>query len=134
MTDLQRSYKMYENLTPKQRKAIEALLTCGNVSSAALAAGVSRETIYRWAKKDCFLEALRAGSRQALDDLSRLLLALGETAIATLKIAMEDDSIPAATKVRAADVVFSRLLQFRELVSLEERIDKLERTIKDENQ
>jgi phage terminase small subunit len=121
---------MYENLTPKQRKAIEALLTCGDVSSAARAAGVSRDTVYRWAKKDNFLDALRAGTSQALDDLSRLLLSLGETAISTLRIAMEDDSIPANTKVRAADIVFSRLLQFRELVSLEERVSELERTNK----
>lgn len=124
---------MYENLTPKQRKAIEALLTCGNVSSAALAAGVSRETIYRWAKKDTFLKALRTGTNQALDDLSRLLLSLGETAISTLRIAMENESIPAATKVRAADIVFSRLLQFRELVSLEERITELERVNQNAN-
>ncbi len=124
---------MYENLTLKQRKAIEALLTCGDVSSAAKEAGVSRETIYRWAKKDNFLDALRAGTSQALDDLSRLLLSLGETAISTLRIAMEDDSIPANTKVRAADIVCSRLLQFRELVSLEERVSKLESEIKNEN-
>lgn len=121
---------MYENLTPKQRKAIEALLTCGDVSSAARVAGVSRDTIYRWAKKDNFLDALRAGTSQALDDLSRLLLSLGETAISTLRIAMEDDSIPANTKVRAADIVFSRLLQFRELVSLEERVSELESEIR----
>lgn len=124
---------MYENLTPKQRKAIEALLTCGDVSSAALAAGVSRETIYRWTKKDTFLEALRDGTSQALDDLSRLLLSLGERAISTLRSAMEDDSIPASTKVRAADIVFSRLLQFRELVSLEERVSELERINKNAN-
>ena len=39
-----------------------------------------------------------------------------------------DDTNPTSvgTRVRAADVVFSRLLQLRELVSLEERLSRLE--------
>jgi phage terminase small subunit len=122
---------MYENLTPKQRKAIETLLTNGDVAEAARAAGVSRNTVYQWFKKPEFTEAMKTSTSQALDDLSRSLLTLGEIAISTLKKAMEDDLTPTSTKVRAADVVFSRLMQFRELVSMEERIRTLERSILD---
>ena len=114
-------------LTPKQRKAVEALLTTGEVAAAAQAAGVSRESVYRWLKQPVFLEAVREVEARALDDLSRLLIRLGRTATATLDKAMSDASVPWATRVRAADAALSRLLQLRELATLEARVAELER-------
>src|SRR5262249_14965102 len=90
------------DLTPKQRKAVEALLTTGEVSGAAEAAGVSRDTVYRWLKQAAFLDAVREAEARALDDLSRLLVRLGRTAAGTLAKAMTDPETPAATRVRAA--------------------------------
>jgi hypothetical protein len=40
---------------------------------------------------------------------------------------MNDPETPAATRVRAADVVLARLLQLRELATLEARVADLER-------
>ncbi len=113
-------------LTPKQRKAVEALLTTGEVVDAAQAAGVSRDTLYRWLKAPAFQLAVRQAEAQALDDLSRLLVRLGRTAVATLAKAMSDPTVPAASRVRAADTALSRLLQLRELATLEARITALE--------
>jgi hypothetical protein len=62
----------------------------------------------------------------ALDDLSRLLVRLGRTAVATLAKAMSDPTVPAASRVRAADAALGRLLQLRELATLEARITALE--------
>src|SRR5688572_21353545 len=114
-------------LTPKQRKAVEALLATGEVTAAAQAAGVSRETLHRWLKHPPFLEAVREAEAKAVDDLSRLLIRLGRTATATLAKAMTDASVPWATRVRAADASLSRLLQLRELATLEARVAELER-------
>ena len=113
-------------LTPKQRRAVEALLTTGEVAAAAQAAGVSRDTLYRWLKQPAFLGAVRAAEARALDDLSRLLVRLGRTAAATLAKAMADPAAPYATRVRAADVALGRLLQLRELATLEARVVALE--------
>src|SRR4051794_5493370 len=96
-------------LQPKQRKAVEALLLTGDVTSAAREAGVSRESIYRWLKQPLFLEAVREAEAQALDELSRLLVRLGRTAATTLEEVMSEAGIPVATRVRAADVVLGRL-------------------------
>ncbi len=114
------------HLTPKQRKAVEALLTTGEVTAAAQAAGVSKDSIYRWLKEPLFLAAVREAEAKALDDLSRLLVRLGRTAAATLAKAMGDAGTPPATRVRAADAVLGRLLQLRELATLEARVAELE--------
>ena len=114
-------------LTPKQRKAVEALLTTGDASAAAQAAGVSRDTLYRLLKQPAFLGTVRDAEAAALDELSRLLVRLGRTAAATLAKAMSDPAAPYPTRVRAADAALGRLLQLRELACLEARVAELER-------
>jgi transposase-like protein len=115
-------------ISPKQRRAIEALLTTGDVQAAAQQVGVSRDSLYRWLKQPVFIEAVRAAEAQAIDDLSRLLVRLGRTASGTLAKAMSDATTPVAAKIRAADIVLNRLLQLRELATLEARVVELERS------
>lgn len=117
---------MLPNLTPKQRKAVESLLTSGDVSQAAQAAGVTRDTIYRWFKQEHFVKAIQEAERQALEALSRALVALGGKATETLSQAMSEADSPLGVKVRAADIVLGRLVQLRELFSLEDRVASLE--------
>jgi hypothetical protein len=114
-------------LSPKQRKAVEALLTTGEVTAAAQAAGVNRATLHRWLAEPAFQATVRDAEARALDDLSRLLVRLGRTAAATLAKAMSDPTTPWATRVRAADASLGRLLQLRELATLEARVVELER-------
>ncbi|MCD6552444.1 MAG: helix-turn-helix domain-containing protein [Anaerolineae bacterium] len=114
---------MNANVTPKQRKAIEALLTTGSVAAAAKAAGVSRQTLYRWRKDTDFQDALRDAEREALQALSRSLVRLAEKATRTLEEMMESaerDSV----KVRAADVVLARLLQVKSAADAEREAAK----------
>ena len=123
---------MPQKLTPgelssKQRKAVEALLATGEVSAAAKETGVSRETLHRWLKQPRFLQAVRSAEAAAVEELSRLLVRLGRTAAATLAKAMNDPATPPATRVRAADAVLGRLLQVRELATVEARVTELER-------
>jgi hypothetical protein len=113
-------------LTPKQHKAVEALLTTGKVSAAAKEAGVSKDSLYRWMKQPAFHAAVRDAEVRALDDLSRLLVRLGRTAAATLAKAMSDPAVRWATRVTAANASLSRLLQLRELATLESRVRALE--------
>ena len=117
------------NLTRKQTRAVEALLLTGEVAAAAREAGVARETLQRWLKQPQFLEAVREAEAGALDDLSRMLVRLGRTAIGTLAKAMNDSTAPMATRVRAADAALGRLLQLRELATLEARVAELERSV-----
>jgi hypothetical protein len=113
-------------LTPKQRKAVEALLTTGEVTAAAKEVGIARETLQRWLNQPGFSQAVKEAEARAIDDLSRMLVRLGRTATSTLAKAMTDPATPMSTRVRAADVALSRLLQLRELATLEARVTELE--------
>ena len=119
---------MAEKVTTKQRIAIQTYLSTGSVASAAEAAGVTRQTFHRWRKQERFKWALAEAEKEALESLSRALVRLGEKATETLEGAM-DGAEKESTKVRAADIVLSRLLQLRELVTLEERVSELEKKL-----
>ena len=129
------SEKVTPKITPKQRKAIESLMANANVLEAAKAARVSRQTIYRWMNTDqAFQQALCRAETEALTGLSRSLVALGVKATQTLEQTLSDQGSSAGARVRAADIILGRLLQLRELVSLEERISRLEQQIESKNQ
>ncbi len=113
-------------LPSKQRKAVTALLTEPDTTAAAKAAGVSRDTLYRWLAEPAFQAALRDAEANAIAAVSRALVRLAERAAATLDGAMTDPAAASSTKVRAADIVLARLLQVRELVALETRVAELE--------
>jgi phage terminase small subunit len=117
------------SLTSKQRKAVDALLSTGEVTAAAKETGVARETLQRWLKQPVFNQAVKDAEARAIDDLSRMLVRLGRTATATLAKAMTDAAVPMTTRVRAADISLSRLLQLRELATLEARVTELERSV-----
>ena len=121
-----------ENLTPRQLKAVEALVTCADVRQAAAVAGVSRDTIYRWMRNEAFKEALNTSTRQAVNRISRQLISLGDKAVDTLQKAMASPEVSITVSIRAADIVLSRLLQIYELADLEARLGQLERSAKDE--
>jgi hypothetical protein len=119
---------MSENrtLSTKQRKALEALLQSGDASHAAAEAGIARDTLYRWMKRPVFREALREAEAGAIDEVARVLIRLSRSAVGTLAQAMADREAPLGPRIRAADITLSRLLQVRELATLEERLTALE--------
>ena len=116
-------------LTSRQKLAIESILATGDVTIAAQSVGVNRATLYRWMKQPTFVQAVHAAEADAVEDLSRMLVRLGRTAVATLARAMNDPATPPATKVRAADATLSKLLQLRELATLEQRVAALEASV-----
>jgi len=126
-----RCHIMLENVTPKKRRAVEALLSESDVTQAAKAAGVSRNTLYRWMKEPDFMVAVANAEADALAGMSRALVKLGDQAVEVLRDAINDPETPVNTRLRAADTVFSRLLQLRELVNVEKRVTELEEHVSD---
>jgi transposase-like protein len=117
---------MDSELPPKQRKAIESLLLTGVVATAADAAGVTRNTLYRWLQQPAFRAALREAEAGAIDEVVRVLSRLSRSAVGTLAQAMAERDAPISPRIRAADITLSRLLQVRELTVLEDRLTALE--------
>ena len=128
--------KMNENgsatLTPRQYKAVRALLTEKTVGDAAAVAGIGESTIYRWLSETQFRSALAQAEGEAVAAAGRRLAALAEGALDELARAMVDPMTPAPTRVRAAEVVLNNLLRYREIVQFEIRLTDLEREMRGE--
>ena len=125
---------MTENatLTPRQLRAVNALLTHPTVAAAAGVLGVAPSTIYRWLGENAFRAALAQAEGEAVAAAGRRLAALAETALDELARAMVDPMTPAPTRVRAAEVVLNNLLRYREIVQFEIRLTDLEREMRGE--
>ena len=124
-----RRHATASTLTSRQKLAIEAIIATGDMTIAAQSVGVNRATLYRWMKQPTFVQAVHVAEADAVEDLSRMLVRLGRTAVATLAKAMSDPATPPATKVRAADATLTKLLQLRELATLEQRVATLEANV-----
>lgn len=114
-------------LSPRQRKAVEALVTTGNRRAACQAAGIGPATLYRWLKQPAFQQALREVEAAALADLRRRLLVLAERAGNALEDGLEAADL--RLRLRAADLLMSKLLQFHEAIEILERLEKLEQAV-----
>ncbi len=122
---------MADKMTPKKHKALESLLLDGNVTHAAKAAGVSRNTVYTWLSEPAFNDELRRLEGLALQALGRRLLTLGEKATKALEDAL-DPAQPMAARLRAAQIVTERGPALAELSAIVARIEALERRREDE--
>jgi phage terminase small subunit len=113
-------------LPPKQQKFVTALASELTVEAAANAAGIARATAYRWLEQPSVQAAVKEIERHAIEATARGLVSLASHALAVLQEAMNDPATPMATRVRAADAALNRLLQLRDLVSIEDRISAIE--------
>lgn len=119
-------------LTPRQRRALESLLASGDVTEAARAANVARQTVHKWLQRPAFRAALDKAEADKLHGLQSALVRLGDKATSALGAELDGDSpMAAGARVRAADIVLSHLLKMRELVTLEDRIAALEAALED---
>ena len=110
----------------KQEAAILALLSSKNVEEAALAAGITPRTLYRWMKELEFDAAYRAARRRAYgQSISRLQQGSTATATTLLKV-MIDATTPASTRVRAAEAVLSHAAKAIEIEDIDARLRELE--------
>lgn len=119
-------------LKPKQPKAIESLLAGKSFDEASQEAGVDRRTLSRWMKEDGFTRALA----QAQTDIVRASLRrftvlfqksvdLLDTLLSKEKIGQDD-----LNKLRVIQTVQSNYPRVHEIVTLEDRLDEIERLLK----
>lgn len=125
------------NLSPRQRRAIAALLTAKSIDAAAKAAGVSERQLHRWIDLPEFTAALRAAEGEALASVVRRLTVEAAGAVNAILIVLNDADTSPAVKLRAADLILSRVMSLRELSELDSRVrlveTRLEELMKDEN-
>lgn len=118
-------------VSPRQERAIAALLVEPSVAKAAESSGVGLRTLHRWTREDeAFIAAYRAARREAFGHAIGLTQRMAPHAVHTLAKIMADGSAPFAARVAAA----TGLLRFgRESIELDDlaaRVEALERAPK----
>ncbi len=94
-----------EKLSPKQKKAIVALLQCGNVEQAAADAKIGARTLHRWLKEPHFRqEYLDAGERLFEQGITQLQKFTTMAAARVAQTLVNSTSSP-SEQLRAADIL-----------------------------
>lgn len=113
-------------LTPKQEKALVALLRAGEVREAAKQAGVTEVTLHRWLKLDVFKAAYRAGRRELVEVAVSGLQADAQAARRVLREIAEDAGAPATARVTAAKAIIDVSVQGVTMTDLMSRLENIE--------
>ena len=115
-----------KGLTAAQARFVAALLSERDIQSAADVAGVAVKTGYRWHKLPEVRHALNLANSEALEGTMRRLVALGALALDALEGVLQDSEATYHARLRAADIVLSKVLVWREVVDIEGRLQALE--------
>ncbi len=114
------------HLTPKQRKAIIALMEVPTIPGAAKLAGVGERTLYTWLRNPVFQSELKRWQADFMEAAARRLVAEVGQAIDVIKNIMTDEQAAPAVRLRAAESILANALKLGELVDLAERVSRLE--------
>ncbi len=115
-----------DNLGTKKQAAIEALLNSRGMEDAARTANVPPRTLYRWLREPEFDAAYRRAKRAAFGQATSRLQQGSSAAAATMLKLMVDATVPASTRLRAADCVFTHAKGAIEIEDIEARLAALE--------
>lgn len=120
-----------EKLTPKQEQAIIALLSCDELQKACEQVKVAKSTLWRWLKLPHFQAKYREARRHLVETTFAHLQRNGERASTVLIKIAESTNAPAASRVAAARVILEQGVKGVETLDMEERIENLERMLKE---
>lgn len=112
-------------LTPKQHRAISALLTAPTLKAAAEQAGCGERSIRVWLEDAAFVAAYRAARREAVGQAVAQLQRLSGAAARTLGDIMESGA-HASVRLAAARTILEMAIRAVELEDLAARIAALE--------
>jgi transposase-like protein len=122
----QRMAEASGKLGAKKEAAILALLSARSVEEAARTANVPPRTLYRWLNHPEFDAVFRRAKRSAFGQaIARLQQGSSAAATTMLKL-MLDTSVPASTRLRAADCVLGHAKNAIEIEEIEARLAALE--------
>ena len=111
----------------RQDRILLALVEHPTLERAAAALGMSPVTLWRWLQKPEFAETLRKARRETFSQSLARLQHAANAAVNTLLRVMTDREAPAASRVRAADVVLQATVRGMEVEDIEVRVAELER-------
>lgn len=114
-------------MSPNEERALSALLTSKTKSEAAEKAGIADRTMRRYFENHEFCQRYRAAFAGVVQDATRRAQQLLEPALSTLQTVMENEEIPAQTRMNAAKIILDYAARMTEQVDILEQIRALER-------
>jgi hypothetical protein len=114
----------FRTLTPKQDRAVAALIAHPTFEAAAASLGTHERTVRRWLAQPAFARAYRQARRRVVEDAVARLQKASTAAVMTLALALRADR--ATDRIRAAVAILDRGLKGVELFDLAERVETLE--------
>lgn len=114
-------------MKPKDEQILAALLSCGNIKDASIAAGVSHTTVYnRLSDKDFKAEYDRRRTI-ALNEACHTLQATLTKAVDTIREIMENKDTAPQVRLNASAILLQNCLKYTEQVNILSRLDELEK-------
>lgn len=119
-----------EALPAKQEAALCAVIAHPTLKEAALAAGVSETTLWRYMRDEAFSRRLREARRDATVHTIMRLQNASSDAVTVLHSLMMKEDAPAAARITAARTVLDYSIRAAEMEQLKARIEQLEEFIR----
>jgi hypothetical protein len=120
-----------EPLTRPQERALQALLTVPTIAEAARIAYVTDRAIFKWlASNHNFKSAYLQARREAMGQVIGQLQQTATVAVQALREVLDDPATPHTAKVSAARVTLEMAIKGIETLDLEQRIERLEASIR----
>ncbi|WP_257349060.1 hypothetical protein [Pseudalkalibacillus decolorationis] len=118
-------------LSRKQEIAVMALLTEPTIKQAAEKVQVNEATLYRWLQLEGFQDMYKNAKRQAVEQATARLQQSSTLAVNTLNDVMSNPKAAAMARVTAAKTVLEFAYKAYELDELQERVEALEESLKE---
>lgn len=121
-------------MTPKQQKALVALLTQPTKEKAATAAGITSKTLRSYLDDSEFRAEYRKAFSELVEDATRKVQQTLDPAVAVLREVMENDSENGQVRVSAARSVLEYGLKMTEQTDILNRLQELEAAMQEGRQ
>lgn len=113
-------------MTPRQQKALAALLTSPSKAAAAKAAGISPRTLRDYLSDQSFQAAYRDAFGNMVEDATRQAQQAISPALSTLREIVEDREEDAQARISAARAILSHGIKLTETTDILNRLQELE--------
>lgn len=117
-------------LPAKQELALQAVISQPTLKEAALAAGVSETTLWRYMQDEAFARRLREARRDAVTHAVIRLQRASSDAVTVLRDLMMKEDVPPSARIAAARTVLDYSIRAVEIDELRRRIEEFEAFIK----
>lgn len=121
-----------EGLSIKQCRAIAELMVTRKIEDAASNSGVGFRTLTRWLTLPIFKQGIKEAQTDMLSGATMRMVSQIDGALDTIVSIMrtgDSDTV----RLRAADMLIGRLIEFRNITDIEERLTKLESEVQNGN-